>query len=65
MKPRKSDIARLQRIVDRMEAEEARLQRIYGDATKGSVRGSFRLDYKALKNVLFCALAESGISVKG
>lgn len=50
--PRKSSIQRLRRIAERIEMEESRLQRLYGDAGKASIRGSGRLDAKAIRDIL-------------
>lgn len=43
---------RLLRLAERMEQEEARLHKIYGEAPKGSLRGSARLDAAAIRGVL-------------
>jgi hypothetical protein len=48
----RKDVQRLIRMAEKMEAEEARKQAIYGDASKGSIRGSAKLDAKALRSVL-------------
>lgn len=49
---RRKDVARLERIAERIEAEETQMQKIYGDAVKGSQRRSLWLDAKAIRDIL-------------
>ena len=50
--PKKSHINRLERMAEKIEREEAMLQKIYGNRIKGSTRSSNYLDAKAIRAVV-------------
>lgn len=53
----KRHIARLQRMLRNLDAEELAYQETYGDLVKGSIRASLLLDAEALRAVLALLVA--------